>query len=81
MCNKCKGLKSSLVNTQENWSWAKPTSLKLQLRLLSELALSEGVAISGFSTLQYSGPVDGGKNRHQHPQQGTYKETEYVGLL
>lgn len=43
---------------------SKLTSLKFQLRLLSELSLSEGVAISCPSALQHSGPVNGGKHRH-----------------
>ena len=51
------------------------TSLKLQLRLLSELALGQGVAVSGCPALQHSGPVDGSKRRHQYPQEGTYNET------
>lgn len=54
------------------------TSLKLQLRPLSELALSEGVAVLGCSALQHSGPVDGSKHRHQHPEQGTYNITASI---
>lgn len=42
----------------------KLTSLKLQLGLLSELALCEGEPVSGGSALKHSGPVDGSKNRH-----------------
>lgn len=56
------------------------TCVKLQLGFLSEVAVSEGVTISGCSPLQHSGPVDGSKNRHQHPHQGACKETE-PGML
>lgn len=54
---------------------AELTSFKLQLGLLSKLALGERVAVSGCSALQHSAPVDRSKYRHQHPQQGTCNET------
>lgn len=58
----------------------KLTGFKLQLRLLSELAPGEREAVPGLVRLQHCGPVDGSENRHQHPQQGTYKETQPTGL-
>lgn len=54
------------------WCWANLTSLKLQLRLLPEVALSESVAIHGGAVLQHSGPVDRGEHRDKYPQQGPY---------
>lgn len=75
----CKSLHSKLEISDlglcnVNKTGFERTSLKLHLRLLSELTLREGVAISGCTILQHSSPVDGSEHRHQHPQQRTYKK-------
>lgn len=67
---------SCILHRISGQTLAKPTGFKLELRLLSELAPGEGEAVPGLLRLQRCGPADGGENRHQHPQQGTYKETE-----
>lgn len=51
----------------------KLTGFKLDLRLLSKLAPGEREAVPGPVRLLHRGPVDGGENWHQHPQQGTYE--------
>lgn len=63
------------------WKFDELTGLKLQLRLLSELALCEGEPVSGGSVLKHSGPIDGGENRHQNLQQGTCDKALVLYLL
>lgn len=49
------------------------TCAKLQLGVLSELAMSEGVTVSGCSPLRHRGPIDGSKHRHQYSHEGACK--------
>lgn len=75
-----KCISVSYCTVQRLWkkscSQSTLTCVKLQLGFLSELAVSEGVTVSGCSPLEHSGPVDGSKHRHQHSHQGTCKEKE-----